>query len=967
MKTLEYRNLNTSSVRIQYKKALDMFHQDNLMSMEIKKTADKKLYKAKLDHKNDLLFKIGNYKGTPHAFMLEVVCDHIAENSRFLKRCNKEDQDLMQRPEWNLPVDSNLDDIHYINEDSSVFNFLDKIISLDQIQEQIYFMPPPLILIGSAGSGKTALILEKIKLLVGDILYVTHSDYLAKTSRDTYYAFDYTHEEQNIDFLSYREYLETIKIPDGSEITFKAFQRWFVKTKNFCKVKNEHKLFEEFKGVISSSVDKKYMTQQEYLKLGIKQSIFTKGEREEVYGLFLKYLSFLKENSFYDVNLISFDYLSKISPRYDFVVIDEVQDLTNIQLSLILKSLREQGRGKNFLICGDSNQIVHPNFFSWSSLKSMFYKHNPQVQADLVRILNTNYRNSPEIIEIANRILKIKTIRFGSIDRESHYLMTSSGQSAGRVEFLFNKPSIKRELNNKTKASTKYAVIVMWDELKKEAREFFKTPLVFSIHEVKGLEYENIILYDIVSSSVKEFNEIIANVNIEDVNSSEELIYARGKDKLDKSLEVYKFFINSIYVAVTRSVRNLYWIESQHNHRLIKLLGISESKEEIKLEVNQSDINEWQKEANKLEMQGKTEQVEEIRKNILKVEKVPWVIHSIDKLASVEKKAMEGDGKDKKTKEARQLIFDYALLYQETHIFKSLQDRNFKRAFEPSKGIPHINRRYYIDYNALNIKGLKKTINRYGVDYRNPFNETPLMNATKFNNTKACLLLLDCGANKSLRDNYGRNPLQIAFMKIYRNKNFDQEFLGKVYRKLSPRSISLKVKRRLVKLDKHLMEYFLFNAMVAFMSSKMRKNSKLLSLEKPAFATEDFVNSFEHLSPEVILEKRKKRSYISSILSKNEINRDYQYNRYLFIRIKRGYYMFNPALEVRTEERWINIYDLLNFNAYGKEDNYFIKLYVRHINFTRKKMEDGGENEYYDTELNNATADRIPPSFLNYH
>jgi predicted ribonuclease YlaK len=45
----------------------------------------------------------------------------------------------------------------------------------------------------------------------------------------------------------------------------------------------------------------------------------------------------------------------------DFIVIDEVQDLTNAQLGLVLATLNKPG---HFVLCGDSNQIVHPNFFS---------------------------------------------------------------------------------------------------------------------------------------------------------------------------------------------------------------------------------------------------------------------------------------------------------------------------------------------------------------------------------------------------------------------------------------------------------------------------------------------------------------------------------------------------------------------------------------------------------------------------
>ncbi len=56
-------------------------------------------------------------------------------------------------------------------------------------------------------------------------------------------------------------------------------------------------------------------------------------------------------------------------PTYDFMVVDEVQDLTSVQLALLLKTLAKPGQ---FLLCGDSNQIVHPNFFSWAAVRAQF-------------------------------------------------------------------------------------------------------------------------------------------------------------------------------------------------------------------------------------------------------------------------------------------------------------------------------------------------------------------------------------------------------------------------------------------------------------------------------------------------------------------------------------------------------------------------------------------------------------------
>jgi superfamily I DNA/RNA helicase len=239
---------------------------------------------------------------------------------------------------------------------------LDKIISFDDHQQSIYDLLPPLIVIGSAGSGKTTLTLEKMKQAVGDVLYVTQSPYLVKNSLALYYAHHYDNPEQQIDFLSFQEFLESIQMPTGKPVTFHAFQQWFSHYRQ-GQLKDAHKLFEEFRGVITGpSIDKSWLSLEEYLNLGVKESIFLAEEREAVYSIFENYLVYLQDNHLYDSNIVSHQYLQLSQPRYDFIIVDEVHDLTNIQLYLIIKSLRQ---AQGFILCGDSNQIVHPNFFSW--------------------------------------------------------------------------------------------------------------------------------------------------------------------------------------------------------------------------------------------------------------------------------------------------------------------------------------------------------------------------------------------------------------------------------------------------------------------------------------------------------------------------------------------------------------------------------------------------------------------------
>ena len=154
-----------------------------------------------------------------------------------------------------------------------------------------------------------------------------------------------------------------------------------------------------------------------------------------------------------------------------------------------------------------------------------------------MRVLTANFRNGLETTRVANQLLKIKQRRFGSIDRESNFLVQAVGGEAGQVALMPDKDTAKRELDRKIRQSTQFAVLVMRDEDKAEARRHFATPLLFSIHEAKGLEYENIVLYRFISDHRAEFSEIVEGVVSADL-LVETLDYRRARDKSDKSLAV---------------------------------------------------------------------------------------------------------------------------------------------------------------------------------------------------------------------------------------------------------------------------------------------------------------------------------------------------------------------------------------------------------------------------------------------
>lgn len=156
-----------------------------------------------------MLFTLIRYGDESCALMLEVISNHDYDKSRFLRGAAIDDEKI---PE--IGVDEAIREaqpVRYLHPERTTIHLLDKPISFDDTQEAIYRRPAPLIVVGCAGSGKTALTLEKLKHGEGEMLYVTHSAYLAQSARALYYANGFEHAAQEAVFLSYREFVESIR------------------------------------------------------------------------------------------------------------------------------------------------------------------------------------------------------------------------------------------------------------------------------------------------------------------------------------------------------------------------------------------------------------------------------------------------------------------------------------------------------------------------------------------------------------------------------------------------------------------------------------------------------------------------------------------------------------------------------------------------------------------------------------
>ncbi|WP_265016191.1 UvrD-helicase domain-containing protein [Wolbachia endosymbiont (group A) of Anoplius nigerrimus] len=346
-----------------------------------------------MSDRDRLLFTSIKYNNEGAFVILEVILSHKYGNSEFLK--NKEKiKNIKIVDQNNKEVFDNAGKVKV--ENAPQVRWLDKFITFSAKQEDIVENAGnlPLIVSGSAGSGKTSVALEKLRKIEeefkeGKILYITKSENLIKKSKELY-EYEYYDEAakelkvgvpEGIEFLSVHEFIEKVtkedpemrkRVKGKRPINRNAFFSWFnkkCKKKEFNEyAKDREEIFEEFIAVIGGGGLLGKEGKDQYVNLGDKQSIFPKEKRKGIYDFFKEYENFIEESSeYYDTSLIAHECVKKVQANYDAVVVDEVQDLTESTLKLILKSLKDESKS-NFLLCGDVNQVIHPSFFSVSRL-----------------------------------------------------------------------------------------------------------------------------------------------------------------------------------------------------------------------------------------------------------------------------------------------------------------------------------------------------------------------------------------------------------------------------------------------------------------------------------------------------------------------------------------------------------------------------------------------------------------------
>ena len=234
------------------------------------------------------------------------------------------------------------------------------------------------------------------------------------------------------------------------------------------------------------------MTFTEYEQLGRKRAPSFVHNREDIYAIAQWYQSRLEvENLWDEIDLTravirEIDRQSATLPHYDFVCCDEVQDFTDIQLSLLVRLPR---RPEMLMLCGDPKQIINPSGFRWEEARALFYDRGLPVPS--VHSLTLNFRCVGGIVALSNALLKIKQELTGVRSEEK----LDDWKFQGSPPVLVHGVSAEQMLEP-LRATGADRIILTREETDRDIlRRGLGTELVFTIEEAKGLEFRSVVLW----------------------------------------------------------------------------------------------------------------------------------------------------------------------------------------------------------------------------------------------------------------------------------------------------------------------------------------------------------------------------------------------------------------------------------------------------------------------------------------
>jgi len=303
-----------------------------------------------------------------------------------------------------------------------------------------------------------------------------------------------------------------------------------------------------------------YLSEKSYLESGDKRGLLTREEKKTIHRIFGLYERWKIREGAYDfqdvVNyvLYSVRFFGYKGSAIHFMMIDEVQDLTHATMFLLMQvtdyhiffsgdTAQTIAKGVGFRFCDLRQLFDHDRFQNWNS-------ESVDLEKPAVMQLTQNFRSHGRILDVANSVISLieqffpQTIdklakenslldgpkpvllNTSSVEHLFNFLFGSSMEDAKTDAGLLNKPPIEFGCDQ---------VIIVRDQAAKEAvPKVLQHALILTVYESKGLEFDDVILYNFFSDS-KSVTQWYNIKNVRVTNRAEERVGYRELGQLEES------------------------------------------------------------------------------------------------------------------------------------------------------------------------------------------------------------------------------------------------------------------------------------------------------------------------------------------------------------------------------------------------------------------------------------------------
>ena len=469
-------------------------------------------------------------------------------------------------------------------------------MNLSDKQKEVVFANEGAIYVkASAGSGKTRVIIERIRYLLTktkkQILALTFTNKAGQEIKDRLKKSGIEDVEKRLFVGTFHSFSQYVLENHGSSIGLSPMPHIFDDNKDRLELISQAIEQVPLYYYLNSEKDKaffKYRALDFISKVKrdlISDSEFSKlSENDDMVLLYRTYQELLRTQNAIDFDdllllayklFINYPRLAGLYRRGFYAIcIDEAQDLNNAQYKLLLALVN--GEYKNIMMVGDPNQFI----FHFTGSSSIYMSEKFVEDFSPIKFeLNENYRSSKKVIESANKILP-NSKNISNIALEGEFELTACDDENIESKWVINKirELISRENDNNIEDKITYEKMVI----------LARNRYVFKVLE-KKLEEANIPYhYKMTLDSIHFESKLMKifdlafrlKLNSQDILHKEQLISLL---KLEKNSNSLNDIVCSLKDGIEKDILEILLKLSDDGRNLIKLF------EDFKKNINIED------------------------------------------------------------------------------------------------------------------------------------------------------------------------------------------------------------------------------------------------------------------------------------------------------------------------------------------------------------------------------------------